>query len=251
MKADSTPNGTTSDLALDVVDLHAGYGRKAVVHGISFAIPRGSTCVLLGSNGAGKTTTLKALVGAVDVTGGSATHFGRRVDRTDPATNLRNGIALVPEGGRIFREFTVEKNLRLGAFTRHNKTESAARFELVLTTFPRLRERLSQRAGTLSGGERQMLAISRTLMAEPDMLLLDEPFLGLAPVAIDKLIEAITAIQTELGLSLLIVEQNPRALDLANDVMVMRLGEIALRATDPVTVTTAEGMRRLEQAMVS
>ena len=244
-------SASTSEVALEAVDLRAGYSRKTVVHGVSFSIPRGSTSVLLGSNGAGKTTTLKALVGAVDVFGGTCTHFGRRTDSIDPASNLRKGIALVPEGGRIFKDFTVEKNLRLGAFTRHDKVASAARFELVLNTFPRLRERLTQRAGTLSGGERQMLAISRTLMAEPDMLLLDEPFLGLAPVAIDKLIEAITAIQNELGLSLLIVEQNPRALDLADDVMVMRLGEIALRASDPGSVTTADGLRRLEQAMVN
>ena len=217
--------------ALQVDGLVAGYGRKTVVHAISFDVGKGRTSVLLGANGAGKTTTLKAIVGAVSVTGGTVRHFGKPVDPKEPAANLKNGLALVPEGGRIFREFTVEKNLRLGAFSVRDKALTAARLDLVLTTFPRLKERLDQRAGTLSGGERQMLAISRTLMAEPDFLLLDEPFLGLAPVAIDRLIDAISGLQAQLGLSMLIVEQNPRALDLADEVMVMRLGEIGRART--------------------
>jgi branched-chain amino acid transport system ATP-binding protein len=240
---------SATELALRVDGLQAGYGRKVVVHGISLELPAGSTSVLLGSNGAGKTTTLKALVGAVDVKGGEVELFGKRTVRGDPAANLERGLALVPEGGRIFADFTVHKNLQLGAFTVRDARAVGERLELVLATFPRLRERLAQRAGTLSGGERQMLAIGRTLMSQP-RLLMDEPFLGLAPVVIDRLIEAIRSLQQELGLSLLIVEQNPRALELATEVMVMRLGEIALREPATTSLGSDAGMIRLERAMV-
>jgi branched-chain amino acid transport system ATP-binding protein len=241
---------SATELALRVDGLQAGYGRKVVVHGISLELPAGSTSVLLGSNGAGKTTTLKALVGAVDVKGGEVELFGKRTFRGDPAANLERGLALVPEGGRIFADFTVHKNLQLGAFTVRDARAVGERLELVLATFPRLRERLAQRAGTLSGGERQMLAIGRTLMSQPRVLLMDEPFLGLAPVVIDRLIEAIRSLQQELGLSLLIVEQNPRALELATEVMVMRLGEIALREPATTSLGSDAGMIRLERAMV-
>jgi branched-chain amino acid transport system ATP-binding protein len=233
-----------------VSGLVAGYGRKSVVHDISFELPERTTAVMLGANGAGKTTTLKALVGAVEVKAGDVQLFGQRVDRREPAANLQRGLALVPEGGRIFADFTVEKNLQLGAFTVKHREDTERRLALVLETFPRLGERLAQRAGTLSGGERQMLAIGRTLMSQPRVLLMDEPFLGLAPVVIDRLIEAIRGIQSELGLSLLIVEQNPRALELADEVMVMRLGEIAIREPATAALTTREGMHRLERAMV-
>jgi branched-chain amino acid transport system ATP-binding protein len=236
--------------ALVVRDLKAGYGRKTVVHGVSLRVAAGGTTVLLGANGAGKSTTLKAIVGGVDVTGGVVEHRGTTVRRGDPAQNLRNGVALVPEGGRVFRDFTVEKNLRLGSFARRRSAVTAERRELVLETFPRLRERLHQRAGTLSGGERQMLAISRTLLAEPDVLLLDEPFLGLAPITIDRLIASITDLQQRLGLSLLIVEQNPKALEMADSIAVMRLGEIVLEEDDPSVFASDDGMRRLERSMV-
>ncbi len=245
-----TAPAVNAEMALQVEGLVAGYGRKTVVHGISFSLPKGRTVALLGSNGAGKTTTLKALIGVVQATSGEILLFGERVDTREPAANLQRGLALVPEGGRIFADFTVEKNLRLGAFSVRDRHASARRLDLVLETFPRLRERLKQRAGTLSGGERQMLAIGRTLMSQPKVLLLDEPFLGLAPIVIDRIIEAVREIQAELGLSLLIVEQNPRALELADEVMIMRLGEIALHELATATLTTYEGMRRLEHAMV-
>lgn len=251
MTAPGAPaGGTGAGLALDVRSLVAGYGRKPVVHGVTFTLREGRTAVVLGANGAGKTTTLKALVGAVQVTAGDIRVFGARAARGDPAANLRRGLALIPEGGRIFADFTVERNLRLGAFTVRHKEASERRLDLVLSTFPRLRERLTQQAGTLSGGERQMLAIGRTLMSQPRVLLMDEPFLGLAPVAIDRLIEAINALKAELRLSLLVVEQNPRALDLADEVMVIRLGEIVLREPLTEALTTYEGMYQLERAMI-
>jgi branched-chain amino acid transport system ATP-binding protein len=240
-----------TDVLLDVDDLHAGYGAKTVLRGISLRLEKARTAVLLGANGAGKSTTLKAIVGAVTRTGGTIALAGEPTDRTDPATNVQRGLALVPEGGRVFADFTVERNLRLGAFSTRKRSDANARMEFVLHTFPVLRERLKQRAGTLSGGERQMLAIGRTLMSDPKVLLLDEPFLGLAPIVIDRLVEAVKGIQRETGVAMLVVEQNPRALDLAHEVLVMRLGEIVLREDDLTELSTPGGMRQLEESLLT
>ena len=239
-----------TEVLLEVDDLHAGYGAKTVLRGISLRLEKARTAVLLGANGAGKSTTLKAIVGAVTRTRGTITLNGEPTDRTDPAANVQRGIALVPEGGRVFADFTVERNLRLGAFSR-KRSDANARMDFVLQTFPVLRERLKQRAGTLSGGERQMLAIGRTLMSDPKVLLLDEPFLGLAPIVIDRLVEAVAGIQRETGVAMLVVEQNPRALDLANEVLVMRLGEIVLREGDLTELSTPDGMRQLEESLLT
>jgi branched-chain amino acid transport system ATP-binding protein len=242
---------SATELALRVDGLQAGYGRKVVVHGISLELPAGSTSVLLGSNGAGKTTTLKALVGAVDVKGGEVELFGKRTFRGDPAANLERGLALVPEGGRIFADFTVHKNLQLGAFTVRDARAVGERLELVLATFPRLRERLAQRAGTLSGGERQMLAIGRALMASPKLLMLDEPSLGLAPLIVREIFEIVKTLRTT-GVTILLVEQNARAaLNVADHGYVLETGDLVLDgpaqqlAGDPRVIETYLGAQKV------
>jgi branched-chain amino acid transport system ATP-binding protein len=234
---------------LVVSDLVAGYGRREVLHSISFALRPGEVTVLLGANGAGKSTTVKAIVGAVKVTGGSVTGpDGRPVSR-EPALALQQGIALVPEGGRVFGDFTVEENLKLGAYLKGG-ADLQNEFAFVYDLFPALLERSAQKASTLSGGERQMLAIGRTLMADPKVLLLDEPFLGLAPILVSRIVESVERIARERNMPILLVEQDSRALGLAREVLVLRLGEIVLRQQDPTELMSADGLARLEELYI-
>jgi len=197
---------------LEVAQLHAGYGAADVLHGVSFDVGAGSFDALIGANGAGKSTTLKALAGLVRPVRGRILFEGADLASLPAAAIVRRGIALVPEGRRVFGPLTVRENLQMGAFTRlfprpPRDRRVDDRLEFVLATFPRLRERLAQEAATLSGGEQQMLAIGRALMSEPRLLLLDEPSMGLAPLVVQQVFEVLRGLQAG-GLTVLVSEQN-------------------------------------------
>jgi branched-chain amino acid transport system ATP-binding protein/branched-chain amino acid transport system permease protein len=229
-RRDAHRAGQTAATLLDVHDLRAGYGRMEVVHGISFAVKRGEAVVIIGANGAGKTTTLRALAGLVPACRGLARFEDRDLVGGAPHRIARHGVALVPEGRMIFLEQTVFDNLRLGAYGRRD-AEVPADLERQLDRFPILRERRRQPAGTLSGGEQQMLAIARALMARPKLLLLDEPSLGLAPRLVAEVFEALERLRDE-GLTLLLVEQMAEAaLDVADRGYVLEQGRIVLSGT--------------------
>ncbi len=236
-------------MLLEVDDLHAGYGRRQVLFGISMGVEQGSVTAILGTNGAGKSSTLKALMGAVKVSSGTVRFEGADVTNRPVADNVTRGMSLVPEAGGVFRDFTVRENLTLGAFTVSSHALVAERLETVFDVFPRLKDRIGQRAGTLSGGERQMLAIGRALMSGPTCLMLDEPFLGLAPAVVDVVIDAMVRINREAGVTLLVVEQNVRVLDIATQAYVLRLGQILIDEPDPKRLINDTG--RLEASFIA
>ena len=213
---------------LTVRDLEVAYGHIKAVKGLTLQIARGELVCLIGANGAGKTTTLKALAGVLPPVAGTV-EFDSVAVQGQPAHELvRRGIALVPEGRGIFGRLTVLENLQLGAYTRTDDTEIRHDLARVFELFPRLAERQSQKAGTLSGGEQQMLAIGRALMSRPRLLLLDEPSMGLAPIMVQRIFETIRRIAHE-GVTLLLVEQNARlALEVSQRGYVMENGRIAL-----------------------
>lgn len=214
--------------ALRVKDLRVSYGGIAAVKGISLEVERGEIVTLIGANGAGKTSTLKAIVGLVPPQSGEVTLFGESLRGVPTHRIVGRGVALVPEGRAIFGNLTVSENLELGAFLKRAPVELAARLARVLKLFPRLSERMAQEAGTLSGGEQQMLAIGRALMGDPKLLLLDEPSLGLAPKLVEQIFEAIVEVARS-GLTILLVEQNTRlALETASRAYVLVTGELAL-----------------------
>lgn len=213
---------------LEISDLSAGYGRIPVLHGISLAVEEGSVAVLLGANGAGKTTTLRAISGMVKCSG-SVKLDGQELRGNSPDQIARLGVAHGVEGRGTFVDLTVEENLKVGAFRRKDKEGIHADLEHIYTLFPRLRERHRQKAGSLSGGEQQMLAVGRALMLKPRVMLLDEPSLGLAPVIIDALFDALRRINREMGTAMLIVEQNANlALEIADQAYVLETGSITL-----------------------
>ena len=217
-----------SDKALNVTDLRVSYGGIAAVKGISLEVQRGEIVTLIGANGAGKTSTLKAIVGLVPVASGSVTVFGEPLRAVPTHKIVSRGVALVPEGRAIFGNLSVSENLELGAFLKREPGPLGERLARVLKLFPRLSERMAQEAGTLSGGEQQMLAICRALMGDPKLLLLDEPSLGLAPKLVEQIFEAIVEI-AQGGLTILLVEQNTRlALETASRAYVLVTGELAL-----------------------
>jgi branched-chain amino acid transport system ATP-binding protein len=216
---------------LEVEGLVARYGRITALHGISLTLEAGEIVTLLGANGAGKTTTLRTISGLMAAAAGSVRFDGADITKLPAERIVRAGIGHAPEGRRVFPRMTVRENLFLGAYTRSGKREIADDTERILTTFPRLRERLDQRAATLSGGEQQMLAIGRALMSRPRLLLLDEPSLGLAPLLIQTIFEVIADIRSR-GTAVLLVEQNARAaLAVASRGYVLELGRIALAGT--------------------
>jgi branched-chain amino acid transport system ATP-binding protein len=217
-----------SDCALKVTDLRVSYGGIAAVKGISLEVARGEIVTLIGANGAGKTSTLKAIVGLVPAQSGEVVLFGESL-RTVPTHRIvGRGVALVPEGRAIFGNLSVSENLELGAFLKRAPELRSQRLARVLKLFPRLSERMAQEAGTLSGGEQQMLAIGRALMSDPKLLLLDEPSLGLAPKLVEQIFEAIVEVARG-GLTILLVEQNTRlALETASRAYVLVTGELAL-----------------------
>jgi branched-chain amino acid transport system ATP-binding protein len=218
---------------LEVKGLHAHYGAIEALKGISLTVNEGEVVTLIGSNGAGKSTSLRSISGLTPASGGTITFAGEDITRVPADEIVTLGIALSPEGRRCFSRMTVRENLELGAYRRRG-TQIAADMEKVFTLFPRLKERESQKAGTMSGGEQQMLAIGRAMMAAPKLLLLDEPSLGIAPVLVDRIYQTIGEIH-ELGMAILLVEQNAnRALDAASRGYVLETGQIVLADTTAV-----------------
>ena len=197
------------DALLQVEALAAGYGEVQVLWGLSLAARRGRLTTLVGANGAGKTTTLKALVGTIAPWGGRVVFQGEDVTRLPAHAKAARGLVLVPEGRQLFSAMTVEENLEMGAFSKRAARKFAERLEQVFTLFPRLKERRRQKAGTFSGGEQQMLAIARGLMTDPQILIIDELSLGLAPVVVYQLFGTLKALK-DAGLTILLVEQNVR-----------------------------------------
>ena len=213
---------------LTVEGLRVSYGGIQAVRGITFHVNAGEMVALIGANGAGKTSTLKALARMIDAAGGSIRYQGKEIGKLPPHDLVRNGIALVPEGRGVFARLTIAENLAMGAFARNDKAEITRDLEHVYGLFPRLKEREKQLAGTLSGGEQQMLAIGRALMSRPSLLLLDEPSMGLAPIMVQKIFEVIRAVAAE-GMTILLIEQNAKlALETSQRGYVMESGEISL-----------------------
>ena len=213
---------------LELREIHTYYGRIHALRGVSLEVTAGEVVTLIGSNGAGKTTTLKTIIGTLRPQNGEVTLDGRRIDGLPTDRVVRLGIAQSPEGRRIFPRMSVLENLELGAFARSDRDGIAPDLERVFGLFPRLRERLPQKGGTLSGGEQQMLAIGRALMARPRLLLLDEPSMGLSPILVEAIFETIQSIGRQ-GTTILLVEQNARmALRMATRGYVMQSGRIVL-----------------------
>jgi branched-chain amino acid transport system ATP-binding protein len=227
---------------LEAHGLHAAYGETRVLHGIDFAVQEGSVSALLGANGAGKTTTLRAICGMVK-TAGEIHLAGERIDGQPADVVARRGVAHVPDGRGTFLELTVEENMRLGAYSRRDR-EVMPDFERVFGYFPRLRERYRQQAGTLSGGEQQMLAIARALLLRPRLLLLDEPSFGLAPLIVEEIFAIMRRIRADENVSILLVEQNASlALEFAEYAYLLETGRIVIsgRAAD---IRKDESVRR-------
>jgi len=215
---------------LELRDVEASYGSLKALHGISLVIHEGQAVAILGANGAGKTTTLRAISGTVQ-TSGDIVFDGKRIGRRAPESIARLGIAHVPEGRGIYGELSVWENMRLGGVVRRDRNGMKQDVERAFGYFPRLRERLKQQAGTLSGGEQQMLALARALVSRPRLLLLDEPSLGLAPVIVREFFRIIRALNQEEGLAVLVVEQNAKiALASVQHAYLLEVGRVALDA---------------------
>jgi branched-chain amino acid transport system ATP-binding protein len=211
-----------------VQDLVAAYGEITALKGVSLEVKRGEIVALLGANGAGKSTTLRAISGLVKPRSGAIEFEGARIDRMKPYEIARMGVVHCPEGRRLFANLTVMENLEMGAYNRSDRGGIRADFERVAASFPVLAERRGQKAGTLSGGEQQMLAIGRALMARPRILLLDEPSLGLAPILTERIFKTIARIRDE-GVTILIVEQNAHiALEIADRAYVLETGSVTI-----------------------
>jgi branched-chain amino acid transport system ATP-binding protein len=215
---------------LEIKDLVVGYGRYPVLHGIDFVVEEGEVCVLLGLNGAGKTTTVSSIAGLLKPTSGSITFDGKALGRQSPSARVSGGLALCPEGRRVFPRLSVEQNLRMGAWTRRRSPKAVRKQqELVLGYFPRLAERATQLAGTLSGGEQQMLAVSRALMSQPKMVMIDEASMGLSPTLAMTVWEATKRVAQD-GTTVLMVEQNAGALPFADRALLMEKGTLVHQA---------------------
>ncbi|MDP9291446.1 MAG: ABC transporter ATP-binding protein [Verrucomicrobiota bacterium] len=212
---------------LEITNLKVNYGAITALHGISLTVEKGQIATLIGANGAGKTTTIRAISGIVKASGGSVRFNGADITHMPAHRIVALGVSQVPEGRMVFPNLTVMENLRMGAYLRKDKLDRDLDF--VLTTFPRLKERASQSAGTLSGGEQQMLAIGRALMSQPKCLMLDEPSLGLAPNLVQLIFSKIVEINKELGMAILLVEQNANlALEISHFGYVLETGTISL-----------------------
>jgi branched-chain amino acid transport system ATP-binding protein len=213
---------------LEVSDLVVNYGAIQALQGISFHVDEGEVVTLIGANGAGKSTTLRTISGLLHPSGGNVRYQGESIVGKPADWIVKQGVIQVPEGRKIFAPLTVRENLEMGAFTRTDRQEIAQTMRRVFSSFPRLEERLSQLGGTLSGGEQQMLAMGRGLMAQPKLLLLDEPSMGLAPILVEEIFDIITEIH-EQGVSILLVEQNAAmALSVADRAYVLETGRIVL-----------------------
>ena len=216
---------------LEIQDIQSFYGNIQALHGVSLAVNQNEIVTLIGANGAGKSTTLRTISGLLTPRAGRVVFDGVAIHLRPPHEVVSLGICQVPEGRRIFSRMTVRENLEMGAFARRDRAAIAADLERVLTLLPRLKERLSQRGGTLSGGEQQMLAIGRALMSKPRILLLDEPSMGLAPILVETIFETLREIHRQGG-TILLVEQNAlMALEIANRGYVLESGRIVLQGT--------------------
>ena len=225
---------------LEIEDLYVHYGAVEVIKGVSLTVEAGRIVSFIGANGTGKSTVLKTISGLKKPSQGQIRFEGRRLDRLKPAGIVRAGIAQVPEGGHIFPRLTVLENLKTGAYLRRDREGVRADFQRVYHHFPRLQERRDQKAGTMSGGERQMLAFGRALMAHPKMLILDEPSLGLSPLVVNEIFGIIRAIKAE-GVTILLVEQNARkALELADKAYVFASGRVVLEGAAKELMKTEE-----------
>jgi branched-chain amino acid transport system ATP-binding protein len=228
-------------LAIDNLSVH--YGAIQALHGVSIAVEPGEIVTLIGANGAGKSTTLRAVSGLVAPSSGTITFDGKDLAGRKPHTILRLGLAQVPEGRGIFPNLTVDENLDLGAFVRANRKEVGEDRERVFALFPRLKERIAQRAGTLSGGEQQMLAIGRALLARPRLLLLDEPSLGLAPQLVQTIFKIIREINAS-GTTIFLVEQNAHmALRVAHRAYVLEVGSVVMQG-DAKTLAASDEVKK-------
>ncbi|MEO7941508.1 MAG: ABC transporter ATP-binding protein [Burkholderiaceae bacterium] len=213
---------------LKVTDLKVSYGGIQAVKGISFEVQEGELVTLIGSNGAGKTTTMKAITGTLGIRDGDIEYMGKSVKGQGPWDLVRQGLAMVPEGRGVFARMSILENLQMGAYVRTDTAAIEQDVEKVFTIFPRLKERRDQLAGTMSGGEQQMLAMGRALMSRPKVLLMDEPSMGLAPIMVDKIFEVVRDVFAQ-GVTILLVEQNAsRALGVANRAYVMDSGLITM-----------------------
>ena len=223
---------------LNFKDVELYYDHVYALKGVSIDLSEGETVALIGANGAGKSSILRAITGLRKIKAGEIWFMGERLDGTPAAEIVRKGIAMVPEGRRVFPYMSIKDNLLMGAFTRTDKAAIERTLENVLTRFPRLRERYSQQAGTLSGGEQQMMVIGRALMAAPRLLLLDEPSLGIAPKLVQDIARSIVAISRDEGVSVLLVEQNSRvALSISNRAYAMSTGSVVLSGNSKELMT--------------
>ena len=230
-------------MLLHIDDIHTYYGSIQALKGISFTVDQGEIVTLIGANGAGKTTTLHTLSGILHPRHGSITFEGQPMHATPPHDIVKLGVAQSPEGRRVFGRLTVAENLQMGAFVRSDKAAIKVDIERVFTLFPSLKERQKQLAGTLSGGEQQMLAMGRALMASPRLLLLDEPSMGLAPILVDLIFETIIEINKQ-GTTVLLVEQNAlMALSIATRAYVLETGSIILSGTGKELLNNPEVMK--------
>jgi branched-chain amino acid transport system ATP-binding protein len=227
---------------LELENVEARYGAVKALHGVSLRVPEGRMVAVLGANGAGKTTTLRAISNVVRKTG-EVVFDGRRITRSSPEAVAQLGIAHVPEGRGIVKRLTVDENLRLGAYARRDRPGKGER-ERVLSAFPRVAERLGQRAGTLSGGEQQMLALARALIARPRLLMVDEPSLGLAPLVVGQIFEILARLNEQEGLTVLVVEQNAAlALRTCQEACVLEVGRVVV-AGESAVLREHESVRR-------
>jgi branched-chain amino acid transport system ATP-binding protein len=218
-----------AQVLLKVSGLKVAYGGIQAVKGVDFEVREGELVSLIGSNGAGKTTTMKAIKGNLPLAGGDIEYLGKSIKGQGPWDLVRQGLAMVPEGRGVFTRMTITENLLMGAYTRSDKAGILADIEKMFTIFPRLRERKDQLAGTMSGGEQQMLAMGRALLSRPKLLLLDEPSMGLSPIMVDKVFEVVRDVYAQ-GVTILLVEQNAsRALALADRGYVMESGLITMQ----------------------
>ena len=218
----------TTKTLLKVTGLKVSYGGIQAVKGVDFEVHEGELVSLIGSNGAGKTTTMKAITGTLPINAGDIEYLGKSIRGQGPWDLVKQGLAMVPEGRGVFTRMTIVENLQMGAYIRDDKDGIAADMEKMFTIFPRLRERKDQLAGTMSGGEQQMLAMGRALMSRPKVLLLDEPSMGLSPIMVDKIFEVVKDVYAQ-GVTVLLVEQNAsRALGIANRGYVMESGIVTM-----------------------
>jgi len=214
---------------LEIKDLQVNYGAICALHGVSLKVPTGGIVTLIGANGAGKTTTLRAISGITRVKSGSITFEGKNITNLPPHQIVALGLAHSPEGRMIFANLSVMENLQMGAYLRRDKAKFKDDLEYIFAMFPRLKEREKQTAGTLSGGEQQMLAIGRALMSKPKCLMLDEPSLGIAPILVKTIFEKIADVNKVLGLTILLVEQNANlALEVSSHGYVLETGRIII-----------------------